>query len=86
MRARDILRLVVDTYVETGEPVGSRTISQKLSLLANSVSPATIRNVMGGSGRCRPALRAAHVSWPPANPCGFASVRQRVIGARQSGG
>lgn len=42
-RARDILRLIVDAYVETGEPVGSRTISRRLGL---SLSPATIRNVM----------------------------------------
>ena len=28
-RAREILRLIVDAYVETGEPVGSRAISRK---------------------------------------------------------
>jgi heat-inducible transcriptional repressor len=42
-RAREILRLIVDAYVETGEPVGSRAISRKLGM---SLSPATIRNVM----------------------------------------
>jgi heat-inducible transcriptional repressor len=42
-RSRDILRLIVDAYVETGEPVGSRAISRKLGM---SLSPATIRNVM----------------------------------------
>ncbi|MDB5364509.1 MAG: hrcA [Rhodospirillales bacterium] len=41
-RAREILRHVIDAYVETGDPVGSRTISRKLG----SLSPATIRNVM----------------------------------------
>ncbi len=42
-RARDILRLIVDAYVETGEPVGSRAISRRLGM---NLSPATIRNVM----------------------------------------
>jgi heat-inducible transcriptional repressor len=42
-RSRDIFRMIVDSYVSTGEPVGSRTLSR---LLADSLSPATIRNVM----------------------------------------
>ncbi len=42
-RSRDIFRHIVDAYVETGEPVGSKSLS---SLLGMSLSPATIRNVM----------------------------------------
>ncbi|MCZ4281244.1 heat-inducible transcriptional repressor HrcA [Kiloniella laminariae] len=42
-RSREIFRLVVDAYVETGEPVGSRTLSRRLGM---DLSPATIRNVM----------------------------------------
>ncbi len=42
-RSRAILRQVVEAYVETGSPVGSRTISRRLGM---SLSPATIRNVM----------------------------------------
>lgn len=42
-RSRQIFRHIVDTYVETGEPVGSRTLSRTL---AQHLSPATIRNVM----------------------------------------
>lgn len=42
-RSLDIFRELVDAYLETGEPIGSRTISQRLS---SSLSPATIRNVM----------------------------------------
>jgi heat-inducible transcriptional repressor len=42
-RSRDILRHIVDAYMESGEPVGSRTISRRLAM---SLSPATIRNVM----------------------------------------
>lgn len=42
-RARDIFRIVVESYLESGAPVGSRTIS-KLGPL--NLSPASIRNVM----------------------------------------
>jgi len=42
-RSRTIFRQIVDTYLLTGEPVGSRTLSQKLN---NPLSPASIRNVM----------------------------------------
>jgi len=42
-RARDIFRVVVESYLESGAPVGSRTIS-RLSTL--NLSPASIRNVM----------------------------------------
>lgn len=42
-RTREILRHIVDAYVETGEPIGSRTISRRLGM---NLSPATIRNVM----------------------------------------
>jgi heat-inducible transcriptional repressor len=42
-RSREIFRLIVDSYVQTGEPVGSRTLSR---LLGQNLSPATIRNVM----------------------------------------
>ena len=42
-RAAAVLREIVEQYVETGEPVGSRTLSRRLPM---SLSPATIRNVM----------------------------------------
>jgi heat-inducible transcriptional repressor len=42
-RSRDIFRKLVDTYLETGEPVGSRTISK---VLPQTLSPASVRNVM----------------------------------------
>ena len=42
-RSREIFRLIVDAYVETGEPIGSRALSRKLS---TKLSSATIRNVM----------------------------------------
>jgi heat-inducible transcriptional repressor len=42
-RSRDIFRRLVETYLETGEPVGSRTISRVLPV---NLSPASVRNVM----------------------------------------
>ena len=42
-RSAAVLREVVEQYVETGEPVGSRTLSRRLPM---HLSPATIRNVM----------------------------------------
>jgi heat-inducible transcriptional repressor len=42
-RYLEIFRKLMDVYVETGEPVGSRVISKKLD---HQLSPATIRNVM----------------------------------------
>ncbi len=42
-RARDVFRMVVEAYLESGHPIGSRTISRTSSL---NLSPASIRNVM----------------------------------------
>lgn len=42
-RARDVFRIVVESYLETGQPVGSRRISKTSSV---NLSPASIRNVM----------------------------------------
>jgi len=42
-RSREVFRHIVDAYVETGEPIGSRTLSRELGM---DLSPATIRNVM----------------------------------------
>ena len=42
-RSQDILRHLVEAYLDTGGPVGSRTLSR---ILNSSLSPSTIRNVM----------------------------------------
>jgi heat-inducible transcriptional repressor len=42
-RTREIFRLIVESYLNEGEPVGSRNLSR---ILPVSLSPATIRNVM----------------------------------------
>ena len=42
-REREILTAIIETYISTGEPVGSRTLSR---VNKDGLSPATIRNVM----------------------------------------
>ena len=42
-RERRVLEAVIQTYVQTAEPAGSRTVSRQFGL---GVSPATIRNTM----------------------------------------
>lgn len=42
-RAREVFRRIVESYLATGEPVGSRNISR---ILPMTLSPASVRNVM----------------------------------------
>lgn len=42
-RKKKILQLIIEDYISTAEPVGSRTIARKYNL---GISPATIRNEM----------------------------------------
>jgi heat-inducible transcriptional repressor len=42
-RSRTIFRQIVETYLATGEPVGSRNLSRSLPM---ALSPASVRNVM----------------------------------------
>ncbi|MEO1788439.1 MAG: heat-inducible transcriptional repressor HrcA, partial [Pseudomonadota bacterium] len=42
-RSREVFRRVVEGYLDTGDPVGSRTLTRTMS---EAVSAATIRNVM----------------------------------------
>ncbi len=42
-RSREIFRSIVESYLDTGEPVGSRNLARMLSV---QLSPASIRNVM----------------------------------------
>lgn len=79
-RSRDIFRHIVEAYVETGEPVGSRTIARKLN---GSLSPATIRNVMAD-------LEYAGLLYAPHTSAGRlpseAGLRMFVSGLLQVGG
>src|SRR4029077_13140621 len=56
-RPRDIFRRIVETYLETGEPVGSRTISPA----GVSLPPASIRHTMHDLAELR-LLDAPHIS------------------------
>jgi heat-inducible transcriptional repressor len=42
-RSREIFRSIVESFLETGDPVGSRNVSR---ILATALSPASVRNVM----------------------------------------
>lgn len=42
-RSREIFRQIVESYLSTGEPVGSRNLSRMIPL---TLSPASVRNVM----------------------------------------
>jgi heat shock gene repressor HrcA len=42
-RSREIFRRIVESYLESGEPLGSRNLSR---ILPMSLSPASVRNVM----------------------------------------
>ena len=42
-RSREIFRQIVETYLATGDPVGSRNLSRHLPM---TLSPASVRNVM----------------------------------------
>lgn len=42
-RTRKVLKGIIDSYIKSSEPVGSRTLSKSLDL---HLSPATIRNIM----------------------------------------
>lgn len=42
-RSRDVFRSIVETYLGSGEPLGSRNLSKMLPM---AISPASVRNVM----------------------------------------
>src|SRR6478752_10173635 len=42
-RSREIFKRIVETYLATGDPVGSRNLSRVLPM---TLSPASVRNVM----------------------------------------
>ncbi len=61
-RAQTILRLIVDNYVDSGDAVGSRTLSKNLNnVLGHDLSAATIRNAMADLEEAG-LLSSAHIS------------------------
>ena len=74
-RDQIVLEAVITDYIETGEPVGSRTISKRSVM---NVSPATIRNVMADLEEMGLAPPAAHIGGSSSDrerACGFTSIR-----------
>ena len=72
-RSREVFRLIVEAYCETGDPVGSRTVSRQL---AQALSPATVRNVMADLEDAG-LLFAPHTSaGADADRCGPAIIRR----------
>src|SRR5919109_2912172 len=57
-RSRTIFREIVETYLATGEPVGSRNLSRQLPM---TLSPASVRNVMSDLERLG-LISAPHTS------------------------
>ena len=53
-----MLKAVVDDYIESAEPVGSRTLARKYDL---GVSPATIRNEMADLEMLGVLRASAHI-------------------------
>jgi len=69
-RTRDIFRQLVDVYLATGEPVGSRTLATRLEAAGlASLSPASIRNVMA-------ELEAAGLLYAPHTSAGRMPTEQ----------
>ena len=65
-RSQDIFRRIVERYLDTGAPVGSRDLSR---MLQGGLSPASVRNVMADRG-------AAYLGGPGPDPGGFAVFRR----------
>ena len=42
-RSREVFRCLVETYINTGDPVGSRTLAKSL---VQDLSSSTVRNIM----------------------------------------
>jgi len=73
-RHREILNAIVRNYIETGEPVGSHSISRSRN---QNLSPASIRNVMADLAE-EGYLSQPHTSpdaCPPKRPSAFTWVR-----------
>jgi hypothetical protein len=80
-RSREVFRRVVEGYLETGAPVGSRTLTRSLS---EQVSAATVRNVMQDLEFLGLAGQPAYLGRACADATGPAPVRRRVPGGRRS--
>ena len=67
-RSREIFKRIVETYLTTGEPVGSRNLSRTLPM---TLSPASVRNVMSD-------LESLGLIYAPHTSAGRRSEERRV--------
>ena len=79
-RSREIFRQIVESYLATGEPVGSRNLSR---IIPMTLSPASVRNVMSDLEQLGLDLRAAHLGRPAADRARPALLRRRSDGDRR---
>ena len=74
-RSREIFRQIVESYLATGEPVGSRNLSR---LITTPLSPASVRNVMSDLEQLGLDLCAAYLGRAGCRPnsaCASSSMR-----------
>src|ERR1700693_4335583 len=85
-RNRQILADIVRTYIETGEPVSSRAVSQRFE---ETLSTATIRNVMAdledGGLLFQPYTSAGRVPTAAAYRFFAQEIASRAVGENRSG-
>lgn len=70
-RKKRILKAIIDEYIRTGEPVGSKTL---VEMLENKVSSATIPQRDGGAFSGRVPRPAAYLSGPNPHRNGIPAV------------
>ena len=70
-RKQKILHAIIQNYLETGEPVGSRTISKYADL---GLSSATIRNEISRRWVTSFSLTPRQDGFPPIWVIGFTSI------------
>jgi heat-inducible transcriptional repressor len=84
VREREILHSIVRSYIDNGEPIGSRTISRLTNL---RLSPASIRNVMADLADAgylaQPHTSAGRVPTARAFQDFVSSVSPRPVGANE---
>ena len=74
-REREILTAIVETYISTGEPVGSRTVARNNR---ESLSAASIRNVMADLADAGFPGAAAHLGGTRADRPSLSFLREAV--------
>ena len=70
-RKKRILRAIVEIYIATAEPVGSKAVAEQAGL---DISSATIRNEMADLTEM--SGTAPHLGGPDSLPSGLPAVRQ----------